>query len=246
MGGWRTESSLRVRGTALRDAQSSVAARSSRSERELCNDPALLPHERCDPNPAVSSTDRNSYLLYIRSGSGARPGDTTRTTPPAAPLTAFPVNARVIPACAGNSRGAARRSGRVSGHPCVCGEQGSNRPSSASLYGSSLRVRGAVFGSRCGGTHIRVIPACAGNSLPWVQTPSGIPGHPCACGEQDAFRICIAATGSSLRVRGTVVRRVPRGRADGVIPACAGNRCAWIAFNKPTWGSSLRVRGAVR
>ena len=39
----------------------------------MCSDPAPLPHERCDPNPAGISTGRNSYLLYIRSGSGARP-----------------------------------------------------------------------------------------------------------------------------------------------------------------------------
>ena len=38
----------------------------------MFREPAPLPHERCDPNPPAR-TAGNTYLLYIRSGSGTAP-----------------------------------------------------------------------------------------------------------------------------------------------------------------------------
>ena len=100
----------------------------------MCSDPA--PHERCDPNPAVSSIDKNSYLLYIRSGSGARP-NLHRNSRPA--IVSRP------------------------GHPCVCGEQSEARRHKGNMLGSSPRVRGTDLGSLIVRVDKRVIPACAGN-----------------------------------------------------------------------------------
>ena len=90
----------------------------------------------------------------------------------------------------------------------------------AGLAGEAL----AAPGQRPG-VVIRVIPACAGNRAQAPRWSWAQAGHPCVCGEQtDTSLVCLPISGSSLRVRGTGLRRRGgRGRRR-VIPACAGNR----------------------
>ena len=152
---------------------------------------------------------------------------------------------RFIPACAGNSRFPRRSSCSRTVHPRVCGELAINAACAAANTGSSPRVRGTrtpqghgrarppVHPRVCGelvaptGTAVlshRFIPACAGNSprLP----PPGATG-----------------TGSSPRVRGTLLRHAKLGRNARFIPACAGNSSHFNLLVCEPDGSSPRVRG---
>ena len=114
---------------------------------------------------------------------------------------------------------------------------------------------------------IGIIPACAGNSREFRRPCGHTRDHPRVCGEQFLKVLSFTLnTGSSPRVRGTVVRSVSRSACLGIIPACAGNRahsvlvCA-LAGDHPRvcgeqvqsrslipckMGSSPRVRGTVR
>ena len=155
--------------------------------------------------------------------------------------------ARIIPACAGNSTLRVRRLLSLPDHPRVCGELAILSKEYGGKGGSSPRVRGTRwFDDPCRGL-LRIIPACAGNSIP--PRPSG-------CG----------SPGSSPRVRGTrkaINKLVASGR---IIPACAGNSASRMGMDgEPTdhprvcgelpWGrtktrrrggSSPRVRGTQR
>ena len=91
---------------------------------------------------------------------------------------------RVIPACAGSSASAGTDSCAPTCHPCVCGEQVETGYAGGVEIVSSLRVRGAVVWTQPVNLHTRVIPACAGSSLP-VAILVALPlCHPCVCGEQ--------------------------------------------------------------
>jgi len=110
----------------------------------------------------------------------------------------------------------------------------------------------------------RFIPAGAGNSQRPSRTASKVAVHPRGCGEQTLS--CVlgrTAAGSSPRVRGTASFCTPKKEAHRFIPAGAGNRrsssprngqmpvhprgcgeqIAYRAAEKPTRGSSPRVRG---
>ena len=133
-------------------------------------------------------------------------------------------------------------------------------------YGSSPRVRGTVVSGESPPEKKRFIPACAGNSAPRSVLPRQPPVHPRVCGEQ-CSTVCFAASasGSSPRVRGTVVESSPSRGVGRFIPACAGNRkskrtrcvsatvhprvcgeqCPTSSTGQHTSGSSPRVRGTV-
>ena len=117
------------------------------------------------------------------------------------------VEAGLIPACAGKTLRARRRSHALQAHPRVCGEN--------------------FWVDTRGHQPIRLIPACAGKTWrrPW-------PGrrrraHPRVCGENpNEKRYARMKVGSSPRVRG---KQPPKSRKAGIrrlIPACAGKtRC---------------------
>ena len=137
---------------------------------------------------------------------------------------------RIIPACAGNSETGRRYRHPRLDHPRVCGELMTSRACGLRATGSSPRVRGtlAIQQARC--ARIRIIPACAGNSVCEAKPTSMGADHPRVCGE-----LAKAATrnsledGSSPRVRGTPVNVRDDAHLARIIPACAGN-------------STLRVR----
>ena len=149
-------------------------------------------------------------------------------------------------------------------HPRVCGEQARAKLDLNLGAGSSPRVRGTVpvWWTDPGGQ--RFIPACAGNRIPAMRRCFSTSVHPRVCGEQRReVGEPPRPSGSSPRVRGTVILW-PAWRSDRrFIPACAGNSCpdrsrvycspvhprvcgeqtdrAHCSF--PTLGSSPRVRG---
>ena len=139
---------------------------------------------------------------------------------------------RVIPACTGNSIWRSIRYRSVSGHPCVCGEQRSEPCTCATMFGSSLRVRGTACQRLQRIDRSGVIPACAGNRLRYpVSVPAGR-GHPCVCGEQHC--------------EPTLRQRFPDGAVEGAAQMVAASRpigrtSVAGAATCATWWSSFWV-----
>ena len=104
----------------------------------MCSEPA--PHERCDPNPAVSSTTRTAIYYTSDRGAAPRPNLHRNSRPAIATIVSRP------------------------GHPCVCGEQRRPLNELFQVLGASLRVRGTDSRVAERALEDRVIPACAGNS----------------------------------------------------------------------------------
>ena len=174
---------------------------------------------------------------------------------------------RFIPACAGNRLRFRFRNIGITVHPRVCGEQQRYEDCARINSGSSPRVRGtgtATFNVAAGQ---RFIPACAGNSLTLALIAFIKAVHPRVCGEQTPrFSATVAASGSSPRVRGTVLLDAKILRQKRFIPACAGNSRSRAARHPPApvhprvcgeqsligsgsagpAGSSPRVRGTDR
>ncbi len=90
---------------------------------------------------------------------------------------------RVIPACAGNTRFAEMLLGILRGHPRVRGEHSATLRWLPNMSGSSPRARGTRQAGRPGRLCLRVIPACAGNTLPGSQWAPAPTGHPRVRGE---------------------------------------------------------------
>ncbi len=89
-----------------------------------------------------------------------------------------------------------------------------------------------------------IIPAHAGNTANAVLFWTGTGDHPRACGEHNGTRyICLAATGSSPRMRGTPCPVTPVMPANGIIPAHAGNTRLDYLPAMRRGGSSPRMRG---
>ena len=107
----------------------------------------------------------------------------------------------------------------------MCGEQLALDQLCKTRTGSSPRVRGTDRITHRAHARHRFIPACAGNSLTYLQLWRVPTVHPRVCGEQKlGNQLRRYVFGSSPRVRGTVfpsAQLVDRGR---FIPACAGNR----------------------
>ena len=131
---------------------------------------------------------------------------------------------RFIPACAGNRSIAPPSSSPVSVHPRVCGEQTMWPRQYKPKNGSSPRVRGTGFRNDLKRAGTGFIPACAGNRAIDRRMRQGPPVHPRVCGEQSFRRLNSgSASGSSPRVRGTVLSGSPILSTRRFIPACAGN-----------------------
>ena len=114
----------------------------------------------------------------------------------------------IIPACAGNTGKQGYRLGRRRDHPRVCGEHRHARLRRARDAGSSPRVRGTHM-RNCGTRRVSgIIPACAGNTQPFVIVWACMGDHPRVCGEhRDGKKLTLQRAGSSPRVRGTLQRR---------------------------------------
>src|SRR5258708_3575311 len=109
-------------------------------------------------------------------------------------------------------------------HPRACGEHSAELLQQAAERGSSLRLRGTLRADLLLLVGRRFIPAPAGNTAMSWRGLSAASAHPSACGEHLSPRAPAASiTGSSPRVRGTLIT-LPLPSVDRrFIPACAGN-----------------------
>ena len=101
-------------------------------------------------------------------------------------------------------------------------------------------------------SHVRFIPARAGNTKLQPGIPRPTPVHPRASGEHDAASdTAPASCGSSPRERGTLTRGPPRKQGERFIPARAGNtgwcgvgaNCGTVhprASGEHSWGAMVR------
>ena len=134
------------------------------------------------------------------------------------------VTARFIPAYAGNASGPHDASGSCAVHPRIRGERKSSLLSEPSLLGSSPHARGTRYRPGWGPHRARFIPACAGNAIQRRASSSLLKVHPRMRGERDGRAVFQpAGFGSSPHARGTQHQTLRDQRADGFIPACAGN-----------------------
>ena len=107
----------------------------------------------------------------------------------------------------------------------MCGEQPVWRCFQNSKPGSSPRVRGTAIKQIGVFVPGRFIPACAGNRRRVIRKSRFSPVHPRVCGEQSRHvSPLLSRSGSSPRVRGTVVFGTVLRHRSRFIPACAGNR----------------------
>ena len=73
---------------------------------------------------------------------------------------------------------------------------------------------------------IGIIPAYAGNTVPYAFRPPSLGDHPRVCGEHDKKEgFTTWHLGSSPRMRGTHRRVLSSVPSLGIIPAYAGNTC---------------------
>ena len=134
------------------------------------------------------------------------------------------VDARIIPARAGNAKSRHLPTRRDPDHPRACGERPASGSCSSSRGGSSPRVRGTLIDLNRKSLCSRIIPARAGNAAAWSCASCRTSDHPRACGERHAISPSFdAGPGSSPRVRRTRAPPGFDGRRRRIIPARAGN-----------------------
>ena len=105
----------------------------------------------------------NAYpVVAVRLWSGSSP----RVRGKRPPLDHVPHEARLIPACAGKTRADAPAGPGSPAHPRVCGENAPALTGGEQCGGSSPRVRGKLTQRALGARIGRLIPACAGKTLP--------------------------------------------------------------------------------
>ena len=133
------------------------------------------------------------------------------------------LTARLIPACAGKTRGPEARGRYRQAHPRVCGENRLRVWLAVFGRGSSPRVRGKRGEFRGRWWRVGLIPACAGKTSSGRTTGVTSGAHPRVCGENGLItRFWGGVGGSSPRVRGKPARSASDVFLRGLIPACAG------------------------
>ncbi len=277
----RDGSSPRVRGTRLHrrgagiDARFIPACAGNTGAQSLSRDsPRFIPacagntpdepiwRDRLSVHPRVCGEHNN--VVHVVGGAFGSSPRVRGTLQRHARLSVFP---RFIPACAGNTSACFPSLPAMTVHPRVCGEHKWFFRDGSSATGSSPRVRGTPPHSPERPDHPRFIPACAGNTgCLWLESRDS-PVHPRVCGEHGRpWNLTISSTGSSPRVRGTLIDVTSQRSRSRFIPACAGNTfpfppclqsppvhprvCGehdyFASQGEPEDGSSPRVRGTQR
>ena len=132
----------------------------------------------------------------------------------------------IIPAYAGNTRATAARPQPTRDHPRVCGEHLTSCVMVVSSMGSSPRMRGTLVVAELLGHESGIIPAYAGNTWNRQRQASPCWDHPRVCGEHAVLNSdALPFTGSSPRMRGTLLHHALALASGGIIPAYAGNTC---------------------
>ncbi len=153
----------------------------------------------------------------------------------------------IIPALAGNTSRTIRTATRTWDHPRACGEHYVGGGDRANLEGSSPRLRGTPKHADPQGRFGGIIPALAGNTTAYASIHHTCKDHPRACGEHepkegDRF----TATGSSPRLRGTLLMIVPVIGLPWDHPRAYGEHSRDRLHAGCGRGSSPRLRGTPR
>ena len=131
---------------------------------------------------------------------------------------------RVSPACAGNTTVTGGRPNLKPGQPRVRGEHTGCGSETSLTAGSAPRARGTRAHVAGRLHHVRVSPACAGNTLLEIVEHQTWSGQPRVRGEHlSPWRSPAPSVGSAPRARGTRARRGRQHFPHRVSPACAGN-----------------------
>ena len=134
----------------------------------------------------------------------------------------------LIPARAGKTRGLAGLRRMVPAHPRACGENLCSHKRRARIVGSSPRVRGKPSRRENEFHRKGLIPARAGKTSSLRSLIRVLRAHPRACGENPCLaQHCGRREGSSPRVRGKRLCKACVEVARGLIPARAGETCAY-------------------
>ena len=130
----------------------------------------------------------------------------------------------IIPALAGNTYSRIKTHIMMWDHPRACGEHSWLRMLRMSAEGSSPRLRGTREAEGLAVLRLGIIPALAGNTRGTRTAPRSARDHPRACGEHSTLRTNPHShTGSSPRLRGTLLSWHGLPQPLGIIPALAGN-----------------------
>ena len=134
-------------------------------------------------------------------------------------------NARITPACAGNSMSTLSRPHIGRDHPRLRGEQFKTAALSGSPLGSPPLARGTVWSASTMYGLLRITPACAGNRHFQMARKQRLKDHPRLRGEQVKRKEGRSKMeGSPPLARGTEMRGHFGAESMGITPACAGNR----------------------
>ena len=131
---------------------------------------------------------------------------------------------RIIPALAGNTRPSESPEPTPRDHPRSRGEYLPRGMVQSLHHGSSPLSRGILDFSNIVGAPFGIIPALAGNTALTCGSHRRITDHPRSRGEYKAvLAICNNGLGSSPLSRGIRPTGSTERKADGIIPALAGN-----------------------
>ena len=141
----------------------------------------------------------------------------------------------ITPACAGKSRSQAHVTYPPQDHPRLCGEKVREGKLKRYDRGSPPPVRGKAPTLKARKSASRITPACAGKSTLPHSAQLIYPDHPRLCGEK-IQRVWAGAkvAGSPPPVRGKVLLRSRKDFRQGITPACAGKRKAFMAAKAET------------
>ena len=149
----------------------------------------------------------------------------------------------IIPACAGSTPTARKRSCDGRDHPRMRGEHVSPARAISAWRGSSPHARGAQDSRGFTASQSGIIPACAGSTAEGGRAQRHHEDHPRMRGEHSRVRLPVTETlGSSPHARGA--RTEPDGDClgAGIIPACAGSTGRRRRTPR-RWGDHPRMRG---
>ena len=131
---------------------------------------------------------------------------------------------RFIPTCVGNTRSSSGSLAISAVHPHVCGEHSAFPLYPSMSDGSSPRVWGTPGTTNFMLIGARFIPTCVGTTAVRQFAPAYGTVHPHVCGEHSCpINWRYVCAGSSPRVWGTQIKRLPKPLGQRFIPTCVGN-----------------------
>ena len=195
------------------------------------------PHGRIIPACAGSTVPFVKCFLGKRDHPRMRGVHVNYTTPPDRPIGSSPhargplvrtavkaVIIRIIPACAGSTVCPSNGRRYSWDHPRMRGVHGDHHLDEPACKGSSPHARGPPGGLLSPVVVSRIIPACAGSTIPIDQAPTLVKDHPRMRGVHEGLPwVGTISSGSSPHARGPLLCGMDNIFRVRIIPACAGS-----------------------